>query len=1009
MRFNPAIIRDAVLISAVMACWSAFVQAEQANLLEARSWQAMPDWLGNPAVRFEAAEGTGMRFRVLQPGRGMKWRRSVDPAIFTAATRSLTLRYRAEDVALSSEYFLYLAGRTPEKPFVEVFPIALQALENDGAWHLLTADLPALEVTTLAIQVQALSPQACVEIAEMTWSPSRPIRRLGDCLNVQGHWPASDIYKPIPIQANTPAAGWLAGVGFEPSWFSAEKIAVDGVPFRVQLTDPQLLSTPLDQTGEVSIDLNREADVVYLLLGAEFKGPESPSLGTGPLTRVRQVDRFVARLEYADGMAELIFPARHPSGAHSIGQELAVYALRPTRHAAIRRLRLLDGMRQGRFLLAGVTVGTDQPPGTQPGAVEATPFVVPSQPATEPFNGRAVESGFITLWVDRDSQQAVRLTNRLTQTEWLARPSPLYAIESDEPVSATLDARALPTGELELTLELVNPHAKSVRAKPTFPLVQALSPGGDPSELAYCFPRRGAAISTAPTHLREPYSGLFPLQFVDVSHPAAGGLYVMTRDTTNTPKTFWLNKEDQVELGVEYWPRVLGPNERWRLPTAVIGTHRGDWHAALAAYRRWLGTWYRPTVPRKQWFREVFNFRQQFLHFELPRRSGAFDASTKKLHLPEVLDADRAAFGGVDYLHLFDWGWTPTKGRCGDYDPWDHLGGLNPFADQVAQIQSAGIPVGLYIEGYLIDPQSDVGKLHGQEWQLLAGNGQPYTNFAPSLHICSHVPAWQDYLAATYARVARQTRARGFYIDEFGFAAHYVCHNPQHGHEVPASPLRGEEQLTRKVRAALPPDAVIYTEETPTDVTSQLHDGSFTYAISSAIDHLSPTHLNLTRFALPDFKTIEIIVCDKPLADDQEAVRRVFFNGEAIWLEGIADDWFTPELRALIAKTHRILREHRGAFCSLDVEPLVSTCHPDVYANRFTLQREVVWTLYNTAWSTVRGELLTIEHVPGTEYFDAWNGRTIPAAIIGSEARLTLELGPRDVGCVVQRQPGDEP
>ncbi len=78
------------------------------------------------------------------------------------------------------------------------------------------------------------------------------------------------------------------------------------------------------------------------------------------------------------------------------------------------------------------------------------------------------------------------------------------------------------------------------------------------------------------------------------------------------------------------------------------------------------------------------------------------------------------------------------------------------------------------------------------------------------------------------------------------------------------------------------PGVALYSEETPVDVTTQYQDGSFTYAMSTASTTPSSVPLNTVRFALPDFKTIEILYCDKPTGSWATGVRWVFFNGEAI-------------------------------------------------------------------------------------------------------------------------------
>jgi hypothetical protein len=185
-----------------------------------------------------------------------------------------------------------------------------------------------------------------------------------------------------------------------------------------------------------------------------------------------------------------------------------------------------------------------------------------------------------------------------------------------------------------------------------------------------------------------------------------------------------------------------------------------------------------------------------------------------------------------------------------------------------------------------------------------------------------------------------------------------------------------------------------------------LQDGSFTYAMSTARRTLTRVPLNLTRFAIPDFKTIEILYCDKPTGSWATGVKWVFFNGEAIWLEGPAPEWFEPETREAIRQCYRILREYRDAFTTADPQPLVPTLLGGVFANAFPAADRTVYTLYNARHRTVRGDVLSLPWADGAVYEDAW--RNEPAAVRrqGDRAILSLELGPHDVGCVVQRRDG---
>ena len=142
-------------------------------------------------------------------------------------------------------------------------------------------------------------------------------------------------------------------------------------------------------------------------------------------------------------------------------------------------------------------------------------------------------------------------------------------------------------------------------------------------------------------------------------------------------------------------------------------------------------------------------------------------------------------------------------------------------------------------------------------------------------------------------------------------------------------------------------------------------------------------------------------MCDRPTGTWAEGVKWVFFNGEGIWLEGEATEWFAPETRAAIRKCHAILRAHKDAFTSDQPVPLVQTEMAGVYANFFPAERKTVHTLYNSRHRTVRGEVLAVKARPGARYFDAWHDVPLtPKRRDGSDV-VSLTLGPRDVGCVV--------
>jgi len=624
--------------------------------------------------------------------------------------------------------------------------------------------------------------------------------------------------------------------------------------------------------------------------------------------------------------------------------------------------------------------------------------------AEEDKSGGDVEARSVRIVLDAEMRKTSVLLNRLTGTQWLKSPSPLYRLEADGKVIAALVARPLDTGQIALRLSVRNVSDAPVSVSVDFPLLKGLGIGKVSGDMAYCFPKGGALIGAKPIDIRRHYSGLFPLQFMDVYHRVSGGIYLMCQDRANHRKIFHLRKDrgGLVDMAVEYPRRRLSPGESWDLPPAVLGAHAGDWHAALQAYRRWTATWYKPAAPRKKWFREAFNFRQVFLHPNLGLKYGAFDPKTKAFKLARMVKDDAAAFGGVDFLHIFDWSQMPGHGRVGQYRPWKYLGGAAAFRKEIAKVQAMGIPVGVYLEGYLVSKRADIAPTKCPKWQMHAPNGKPHARFGEGYHyLCPQVRPWQDYLAGACKGIVASGGVDGVYLDELGFGYQYPCHRADHGHTAPGNQLRGEAELIARVRKGVGPDKVIYVEETPTDVTTQLLDGSFSYALSGG-----GGVVNLTRFAIPDFKVFHIIRCDQPLGNDLGAVRRIFFNGEGIWLEGPLSiaKWFPPEVRKLIARTHRVLRAHRDAFSSPDVTPLVPTRHKHLLANRFAAKAKVVWTLYNTSDKPLVGELLAVARAGGARYHDAMTDKPLNARLAGGEDLIRIEIPAGGVGCVVQHK-----
>lgn len=633
--------------------------------------------------------------------------------------------------------------------------------------------------------------------------------------------------------------------------------------------------------------------------------------------------------------------------------------------------------------------------------------------ASECLKPKTFESKTASITIENN--KITRLYNKLTKTTWTLENTPLFQVDING-VESTLEAVGLGNGQVKLTLSITNTSNEKLYPTPTFPMVNgAYVNGNNSDDLNYYYPKQGYGPSNIePVDYNEYYSAYFPLQFIDVYDAKGGGIYIMTNDTTNYAKRYSLSKKNgKVDMKVTFKARALEPGETWQLPSVLLGVHQGDWHEAFVSYRDWVRTWYKPYTSRKKWFREVFNFRQIFIH-PIFGESGIFNPETKDIDLVTRVEESKKAFGGVDYVHIFDWQKTP-RGRIIDYDPWSYLGGTENLAEQIKLVKQSGLPVGLYFEGYIMSHRSKIGKAHGKEWQQIDMAGKPFTRWGPANYLpCAFVPDFQEYIGNLVNNTAKVLGVDGVYLDQYGFCYQYGCYHPGHTHDSNLTDFktnlqtRGEALMAKSVKEKIRPDQILYIEETPTDVSTQYTDGCFSYTIQKGRPEAShnPSAIDMARFALPDYKIFQIVNGTRPNGNDLDGFKYVFFNGEGNWLAGPSNDpvWFSDDLKKTIRKTHAILRKYREAFLSMDVMPLVPVLQKDVYANYFPSKKANVWTLFNASKDKIEGTMLKIKHLKGAIYYDEWNNRKLTPTFKNGYAYINLSILGRDAGCVVQKK-----
>ncbi len=1007
-------------------------------------WNA-PIAVQEGVARFQAASGAANWYHTMEP-------------IWLGEYPRLRMRYRAVGVGRSGMIVSLRPGSVgpvtpgaanPENPFAKGMPIdAVSAAElvADGAWHVLEKDLSGLLLNPRCDQLAiALAAGATLDLDYIRFlaRPAAAPARVGTEALAQAPRGPSSAFRPVDFHAlaNTTARAALKELGIDTrSWLRARTVYA-GLPFE---TGPAWAST-LRGREVLSVPVGAAASEVYLLAAMRVAGAEfDPKRGAG------DVERFLAELEYDDGVVDQVFPYDIAVGAHRIADRTVAAFLLPARGGAIlRTVRVRDRAANVLVALLGVTLNTGAPlfADVAWGPVRAlhTP-VMGVEPAAAAATA-SLRDGVVVLdnryyhceFNARDGMKPVRLDHKIAGGLLRGGAPRLFDLGLEfalagiaagkNTVVATYTSRdaALPLGvevrlvvddspELGVSLVVKNTGAGTLEVPLRFPNLGAVAVGG-PAGTHYLFPRSAAVFGSEEGVLEEYYSGAFPMQFVDLYNPRVGaGLYVLLKDLDLTPKRYRLAKNGEgAAISVSYSYAVRGsdrpqhvrldPGATFRAAPVALGFHGGDWRAAFHAYRAWVRTWYKPVSPRKAWFEAVYNCRRDY---PLGGSGMLFDVRRNRYTFDKLIDEGAREFGGIDLVDISSWAYSEKFGRVGEYTRYE-LGGLENFRGGIAAARARGVPTGLYLEGYLIDVRSQVGRTRARDWQIRARNQEPLAwNGAPTeILMCPRVPDWQDWMARTYAQVAAQTRARAFYIDEFGFSQpDRACYNPAHAHPRGATVALGERQFMRKVRASLDGvdrDAAIYIEEMPPDANVPYADGAFCYAINRADQRRSPGAINLYRFAFPDFKLFDMVsegIDARALTAAD--MKTSFFLANGLWLKGHAESWYPAEVREFIRRTHAVLRAHSGTFHSRDAEPLIETLNTAVLANRFRTPGETIYTLYNESYRTVRGALLRLpDELHGRPLVNLLTGR--PMATCDGGASLCLEMGPREVAAVGAR------
>ncbi len=1010
---------------------------------QVRGLQPAPSWIGNPATKFSARRaGRRMVFRVEGAGKGMRWTGPLPEAVDLAALPYVSVRYRARGALGPYAYVLWLGTNPSGTGGASVIPFSARALTPDGLWRSAVVKLSKrFKAGRFAIGLDCVGDSAEMELDSIVFSSKPPRRPLADTLPFAARaaaWPAGrEGFFPLALPAGErPAPFFRLRLGVS-GWFASRHLTVRGIPFELPRPGQTLLHTGGLARGTLAFDLPPAAREIYLLtavacppwefFGLNHKRPR-------PLDAIEHSEQMMLSIEYDRGPPDYLMPIHLASGRYGLWRGVDAHVAHPDPKRRPRRLVLHDFMQTADFAVLAATARVDAPrvPEPQPFAIrdfEATPAAKSPNRLARVGDRLECEAGRLRAafslargvrWerlAAADDPGALRLAPgplfsvavdgatttsdqwRVTACETSAARAAVTLVDDARRLQAALVIEA--RGALRMKLTLRSTADKPRFATVRFPIVSGVVMG-DPEDTWYLFGRRGGVIHNRPASFREPLGEPHPLQADGFFSGRSGdALACLTLDTQAQHHFILLSKGRAGAWSIEYPDQELAPGRPWTATTAALQLRRGGWRGILAAYREWLDTWFRPPK-RKDWFLRTF----MLLGTNLSPRSG--ESPRARGDIERRVATARKYLGRCEYVHMFGWGASRRFGTWGDYSHYDEIGGLDYFRSNIARLQARGIGCGLYFDAYLLSAASQLQGRHAREWAMMNRGGKPRWSRAWNAYtICPYIRPWREHLARTYARVQRDLRPKGMYIDEYGATdGRWKCYAADHGHPPRCIPYCGEVDTMAAIRRAVGPDVALYTEYPPADAARTIVDGSFSYYAIRAQDQarLAPHFADLPRFVFPQFKHFHILSYVRPYAGNWRHFKIPFFNGEGYDVGEPGLPYMEDACLKFLRRALGVLAAHRDAFASRDCAALVPTLVPGVFANRFRSRRETVWTLYNATGREARGPVLRVRHAPGARYEDAWRGRPLSPRIEDGYAVLDADILPLRVGCLVQRR-----
>ncbi|MBT7300632.1 MAG: hypothetical protein HN849_14020 [Victivallales bacterium] len=332
------------------------------------------------------------------------------------------------------------------------------------------------------------------------------------------------------------------------------------------------------------------------------------------------------------------------------------------------------------------------------------------------------------------------------------------------------------------------------------------------------------------------------------------GLYIGSHDASLRTRMFRVDATEspgRVLSSINHYP-FAKPGSEWSSGAVVVRPYGGTWHEAARRYRGWAHTWWTDPEP-PAWVRRTSGWQLVILK----QQNG-------EIHWPYT-DMDRLiALGkesGLDVLGLYGWAEGGHDRRYPIYDPDPALGGETALRAGIEAAHEAGFRVVLYVNGQLLDMQTEWYAAHGAAATAVSERGEVFGEswlkysdapMIPMGYGCQSSQVWSDRLLEV-AQEIQQLGADGIIYDQIGSAHPMFCFSDEHNHSHPAQAIgpgaAANLQRIQKCMAEIDPEFIIMTEHV-TDGVNRFVD--LTHGCGGGFTPGGRSFPEMLRFTFPE-------------------------------------------------------------------------------------------------------------------------------------------------------------